>query len=228
MITTLPKLKSDAIHDWTELFKDSLDWQDSFVGQVATPVAGSNVRFRLPHLSVIGNTIIASDATPIVGYRVQEGDKIVSDVILASPPAPGTTFSYQTSKVAFYSNEREDSVRLDLPLQKPRLFVLYLKDLRSGDFYRDTDGAQNRLLSRRLYMMIHVDTDKGTGGDRYRNELLGLAEQTIERRLKYLDDNGYEFVETDTQTIDVPQQEGTLSLHRGTILVSCIVHPRLY
>jgi hypothetical protein len=227
MITTIATVENDAIRDWVEAFKRSPLLRVAYTAQVATPGA-SATRLKLPHYNVIQNSIVVSDGTIVKGYRpyTDGGTEQISDVILASAPTVGATFSYTALKVSLRS-PLNPYPELDPPLPSPRLIVLS-GGTASMRARRQVNDDGHRVVRLKLFMTLLVDTDDGTGGPIERNNLVGTTKQVIEQSLDFLFELGYENVVIEGANLDVPAEEGTPTVYRGIILVSCEVNPLVW
>jgi hypothetical protein len=225
MITTVASIEDDSVRDFMALFRSAPQMQDTHVGVVGVPTADL-LRVSLPDFNVLGSTIVASDGTPVVGYRPVEGDTMVSDVILGTPLSVGATFSYTTTKVTFRSR-KTPRVQMALPLKTPRIIVLY-SGATPVSHYRQSDDSGSHVLRQSLFMTLLFDTDDMTGGPNERSLLAGTARAIIEMNLAWLFDQGYEQIVAHSISADIPDAEGIATMYRGAISLGMVINPRVF
>lgn len=232
MITTLAEVETESIKDWMNLYRRiASEFKQEYVGQIGTLIPGAPVRYSLPHLNILPETIACSDGTAILSYRPVDGDKVVSEVVMQAPISPGATFSYTANTITIRTRETPRQ-KVENPLQSPRMYILYNQNVPIA-FRKQVNSEGKRVVGRKLFFTILIDADDATGkaagttGPILKNKLTGLAEQVLQKKenLEYLFTNGYENIKLQSITFFSPENEDVIGLYRGMLIVSTDIFP---
>lgn len=230
MITKLATVETDTVADFLKLFKRiGGEFKQTFAGVAPTLIAGA--RYSLPHFNVHQETIVASDGTAVVSYRPVEGDRVVSEVVFAAPLTAGATLSYTANTASFKTREVPNQ-RAETPMEAPRLYILHNQSIPIA-YRKQVNDAGKRVVARKLFMMILVDTDDKVGkeadstGPLLKNKLIGLAQQLLSRpeNLLWLFENGYENIKLQDVNFFSPEDERVIGVYRGMLMISADIFP---